>query len=276
MRKNVDVSGGPRPQEGHNSAMPFTQYAAYYDLLYQNKDYKAETLFVSKLIQKLNTANPDKISILDLACGTGRHAMEFRKLGYKIEGSDISRDMITVAVEESTKRGLSIPFYNESFQTCGRIGNKYHFVLAMFSAINYLTEYSDLSRALANISSLLHEDGFFIFDCWNGNAVIRDFSPTRVKRMAREGKEVIRISETTLDQVAQIAKVDFHFLLSENNVIIGEFDEVHRIRYFFLQELVDLLHANGLEVVTRCPFMHSETDVTASDWNVTHIVRKAR
>lgn len=276
MNNSADTSRDSDAQERHNGAMPFAQYAAYYDLLYQNKDYKAEALFVSGLIQKLNTAKPGETRILDLACGTGRHAMEFRQLGYQIEGSDISSDMIAVAAEQCRKMGLSISFYNESFQTCGKIGNKYHFILAMFSAINYLTKYSDLSLALANISSLMRDDGFFIFDCWNGSAVVRDFSPTRVKRMTKEGKEVIRISETKLDQVTQIAEVNFHFLLSENNRIIGEFDEVHRIRYFFLQELADLLRANGLEVVARCPFMNPGADVAATDWNVTHVVRKVR
>ncbi len=274
MRKDADDVEGARDRERHNNEMPFAEYAAYYNLLYQDKDYKAEALFVSRLIQKLNPAQPDKIRILDLACGTGRHAMEFRRLGYDIEGSDISSDMIAVAVEESKKNNLSIRFYNESFETTGRIGKKYHFVLTMFSAINYLTTYDDFSIALRNILSLLHEDGFLIFDCWSGNVVIRDFLPVRVKRMAGAGKEVIRISKTTIDQIAQIARVDFQFLLLENGAIVREFEEKHRLRYFFLQELVDLLRANGFEVVARCPFMHPERDVTLADWNVTYIARK--
>ena len=113
----VNCTSGGRIQSEANL---FSAYAAHYDLLYKDKDYKAEANFISDLIQELTPNPPEKIEILDLACGTGRHAMELRQLGYKVEGSDISKEMIAVAIKESKERGLSIPYYTKSFQTCAR------------------------------------------------------------------------------------------------------------------------------------------------------------
>lgn len=251
----------------------FRKYATYYDLLYKNKNYRDEAEFISNLIRHLISAPPSEIGILDLACGTGKHAMELARLGYQVEGSDISGEMIAIAKSESKKCDYSIPFYNESFQTCANIGKKYHIILAMFSAINYLTTYDDFSLAMRNIASLLHDDGYFIFDCWNGTAVIRDFSPVRIKRVSGSNKEVIRISETAVDQISQLATVNFDFLLLQNGSVAGEFKEKHIIRYYFLQELADLLKANYFEIIDRRPFMQPQRDVEATDWNVTHIVR---
>lgn len=253
----------------------FSEYAEFYDVLYQDKNYIDEAKFISHLINKL-LPETTEIKVLDIACGTGRHIMELAHLGYKVEGTDIAREMIDVAIRECKKKNFDIKFYTESFQTCGKIGKRYDVVLSMFSAINYLTSYENLSLAFNNISSLLDENGFFIFDFWNGNAVIKDFSPVRIKRKAGNSKEILRISKTTIDPVSQNAIINFHFMLIEKGKILKEFEEEHLIRYFFLQEMVDLLKANNFEIVLRCPFMMPDCDIKASDWNVTYVVRKVK
>lgn len=252
----------------------FSRYASYYDILYQDKDYEGEALFVARLIRKLMPEAEEKIRVLDLACGTGRHAMELARLGYQVEGSDLSAEMVKVAVKESKKNRLDIRYYNESFQTAGRIDKKYDVIVSMFSAINYLTSYADLAAALSNIDLLLEENGIFIFDFWNGNAVLNGFSPVRVKKMNHDGTEVIRISETTVDAVLQLATVRFDFMLINNGRVENEFQEEHHVRYYFLQEMADLLRANKFEVIFRCPFMNAAGELTAHDWNATYVVRR--
>ena len=46
----------------------FAGYSRYYDLLYRDKDYAAESLYVSQLIK---THSPDAVSIMEIGCGTG-------------------------------------------------------------------------------------------------------------------------------------------------------------------------------------------------------------
>lgn len=263
-----------RPGKDTDTKKTFSQYATYYDILYQDKDYTKEALFISQLINEEFTINNHDIRVLDVACGTGRHAIELSKLGYNVSGSDQSEEMIERAIKESEMRNLDIKFYKESFQTIGRISEKYKVILSMFSAIDYLTSYDDISIAFQNIYSLLQDDGILIFDFWNGNAVIDRFSPVRVKRVNKDGIEIIRISETTINRISQLATVKFHFMVIDNNRLLKEFDEEHIIRYFFLQEMIDLLQANHLKVIARCPFLDIKGEVVATDWNVTYVVRK--
>ncbi len=263
------------PRKASRRATPvFSEYAPYYDILYQDKNYPAEAAFVSRLVKKFAGKSKRDLRLLDLACGTGRHCMELSRMGYIVEGSDLSREMISIARKETEKQGLKIPFYQFSFQNAANIRKRFDVVLAMFASINYLTAYQDLKLAFANIRALLGDNGFFIFDFWNGNATIRDFSPARAKKMARDGIEIQRVSEIKLDQISQIANSKFSFILKKGGRVFKKFEEKHVVRYFFLQEMADLLQANGLEVVFRCPFLHETKRVKASDWYVTYVARK--
>ena len=53
-------------------------YSEYYDLFYADKDYVAEVAFVRDIIQR---HKPNARSILDLGCGSARHAVEFARAG---------------------------------------------------------------------------------------------------------------------------------------------------------------------------------------------------
>jgi SAM-dependent methyltransferase len=252
---------------------PFRRYARHYDLLYRDKDYAAEAQFVARLLARNLGRPPRQTKILDLACGTGRHASELNGLGYQVEGSDISADMIEIARERAAESRAPLRFHNESFQTCGRIGEKYHAVIAMFAAIDYLTDYADLARSLQNIRELLHPGGVFVFDFWNGNQVLKSYSPERTKE-ARDGNlTIVRKSRTVLDLVSQVATVVFQFTLLESGTVVHEFTEEHRIRYFFPQEMLDLLAASDFEVIQRCPFMKDEQPIDPEEWNLTYVAR---
>lgn len=251
----------------------FAEYADYYDIIYQDKDYVAESLFISKLIQE-KFQKETQIRVLDLACGTGLHAIELATLGYEVDASDMSAKMIDVARANARLKKLKIRFHQESFQTVDRINKKFDVVISMFSAINYLTSYKDLLRSLKNIYGLLDRGGIFIFDFWNGNAVIEDFVPVRVKRMHKGTKSVLRYSENTIDRLKQIIHVKFNFMLFDKNIITKEFTESHIIRYYFLMEMENFLDMSGFKVINKCPFMSQNKYVSCHDWNVTIVAKK--
>ena len=50
--------------------MVFEKYAQYYDLLYQDKDYRAETDYILSLIKKYQ---PETSQSLEFGAGSGIH-----------------------------------------------------------------------------------------------------------------------------------------------------------------------------------------------------------
>ena len=74
--------------------MVFDEYAQYYDLLYQNKDYQGEAAYIDSLLQKYGN---HPVQILELGCGTGRHAQLLAQKGYIMQGLDMSEEMLQQA-----------------------------------------------------------------------------------------------------------------------------------------------------------------------------------
>ena len=68
--------------------------------------------------------------------------------------------------------------------------------------------------SLFNINRLLPTGGLFVFDYWNGNAVMKNYSPVRELRKQRARPGDRAELSTQLDVVQQIAEVNFRFPLS--------------------------------------------------------------
>ena len=69
--------------------------SSYYHILYKNRDYKEAKEFVKTILKHLKLEKQS--SILDAACGKGRHSIEMERLGYKVLGIDLSNNSINEA-----------------------------------------------------------------------------------------------------------------------------------------------------------------------------------
>jgi ubiquinone/menaquinone biosynthesis C-methylase UbiE len=88
----------------------FNHYARYYDLLYRDKDYAGEAAFVHQQLARAGRAGS---TMLELGCGTGRHALEFARHGWSVTGYDLSEGM----VEQAQRRaGEMVPALAEKLK----------------------------------------------------------------------------------------------------------------------------------------------------------------
>lgn len=83
----------------------FENYAESYDKESFTRGTQGEVDFIEKEI------NFDKIKrILDIGCGTGRHAIELAKRGYNVTGIDLSESQLKKALEKAKNKNLTINF----------------------------------------------------------------------------------------------------------------------------------------------------------------------
>ena len=222
-----------------------SDYPKYYDLLYAGKDYAAEARYVRGLIDRYR---PGARSVLDLGCGTGRHALELARLGFAVTGVDLSEQMLRVAQSAVLEAGGELPveFFRGDLRTF-RLDVAFDVVVALFHVMSYQTSDADLQRAFATVRSHLRPGGIFVFDCWYGPAVLSDPPAVRVKRLEDDRLKLLRIAEPETHHHAHT--VDVHYRVVVTDKLAGkteEFAETHRMRYLFVPEIDALAQSHGL------------------------------
>ncbi len=228
----------------------FLDYARYYDLLYQDKDYDAESEYVHSLLQRFA---PGATSILELGCGTGLHAVRLADKGYTVHGIDISRDMLSIATDR-IKNAPQTTHKRLSFDTGDirvyRSMTRYDAVISLFHVISYQTSNHDLQAAFETTKLHLRKKGVFIFDCWYGPAVLTDRPKKRIKQLENDELCIKRTAVPTMHSNDNI--VDVHYdisITSKHSGNTDNFEELHRVRYLFMPEIRLMLAASGFELI---------------------------
>ena len=116
----------------------FDSYAAYYDLLYRDKDYKLEVDYIVKLLKKYKVSSGD---ILELGSGTGKHAAHLANFGFNIHGIDLSKSMIDIANSQNKLENTS---YEVGDVRTYRINKLFDVVISLFHVASYQSSNSDL------------------------------------------------------------------------------------------------------------------------------------
>ena len=223
--------------------MVFGNYAQYYDLLYKNKDYFAEVEYVSNLIQKYKA---DTVHILDIGCGTGKHANLLCEKGYQLSGIDLSDEMIKIAIANKHQNASYLVANASDFA----LNSHFDAITSLFHVVSYQTENESVNRMFKLVSEHLIEGGLFIFDFWYGPAVLTDCPSVRIKRLENEKIKITRIAEPVIHSDKNIVDVNYELqILNRFSLNIENIKEQHRMRYYFQPELDFLLDNNGLKSI---------------------------
>jgi len=83
----------------------FENYGVRYDNECFTQGTVGECDFIEEEIGRNGAA-----SILDIGCGTGRHAIELTQRGYRVVGIDLSESQLKRAREKAAQQGLDIDF----------------------------------------------------------------------------------------------------------------------------------------------------------------------
>ncbi|MCY1517287.1 dTDP-3-amino-3,4,6-trideoxy-alpha-D-glucopyranose [compost metagenome] len=243
----------------------FRSYSKYYDKLYYDKNYDAETDY---LIQLITRYNENAKQLIDLGCGTGKHAKLLAGKGYEITGLDQSEEMIHIARINS-----SLHFILGDI-TDFKLDMKFDVALSVFHVFSYLTENEDLLNAFINIHKHLKEKGIFILDVWHTPAVHSQIPEARTKIVETKELQIIRHARPTIFSDSNLVNVQYELKIVNKQT--GEQEQIiedHVIRHFSKPEIELLAKCTGFKV------LHSEEMLTANPpsektWGVCYILQK--
>ena len=141
----------------------FENYAHKYDQECYVHGTSGECDFVEQEISR------DKsIKILDIGCGTGRHAIELTKRGYKVIGIDLSESQLARAREKAKEAWVAIDFQTQDARNLP-FDNEFDLAIMLCEGGFSLMETDEMNfEILKNATKALKDKGKFIFTTLNG------------------------------------------------------------------------------------------------------------
>jgi SAM-dependent methyltransferase len=248
----------------------FEQYAPWYDLLYEDKNYNSETTFVEEQLRRHGAASG---KLLDLGCGTGVHAMEFARRGWSVTGIDLSEDMIRRAKARLSNDPQRIVFRQGDVCEAGP-ERDFDAVVSLFHVASYQTDRTRLGSMLNSARTALKPGGMLLFDYWYGGAVLAQGVETRVKVVERLPLRVTRIAQSGHNEAE--ARVQVNYTLFCEDVArstIQRVEESHHLRYWFPFEIESLLGENGFDTLGHYAWLSTEPPVSKT-WAAYSVARK--
>lgn len=245
-------------------------YAGFYDSLYKEKDYKGECAFIEKVFKKYKVAPR---SILDLGCGTGAHDVLLARKGYKVTGVDRSAHMLGLARKKAVELGLGVEYLQGDISRLN-LKRKFGAVISMFAVMGYQTSNEAFAAACRLARQSLQPGGVFIFDCWNGFAVLQDKPTTKIKKIpAPDGSHIIRHTAPEFDFMHHLVHINFRTQKVVKGKIVEDVKESHPMRFFFPQEVVGFLASAGFKKVDFYPCFNTSRKLSQTDWNMVVVGR---
>jgi len=140
---------------------------SYYHTLYKHRDYKEAEVFIKNIVSYLNLDKDD--SILDLACGKGRHSIFLNSLGYNVTGVDLSKNSIEHAkTHESDSLSFEVHDMRTAYET------QFEVVMNLFTSFGYFENDEDNYNVIKTIKSSLKQNGIGVIDYLNSPVVIEN------------------------------------------------------------------------------------------------------
>jgi SAM-dependent methyltransferase len=242
-------------------------YAQFYDMLYKDKDYESESNYIISLIKKYN---PEAKSILDLGCGTGRHAELFSNKGFIVLGVDQSKYMLNEAMN---RKNNNLDFIEGDVRFL-KLDKKFDVVTALFHVLSYQITNKDVESLIRTAYNHLNKNGLFIFDFWYGPAVIIQKPEVRIKELENDNIKFIRIAKPMIDFSMNVVKVCYKiFVVDKKNKTFLEHEESHPMRFFFDPELELFIENIGFKLESKFSWLKFEKP-SENDWSVVWVVRK--
>jgi SAM-dependent methyltransferase len=176
--------------------------------------------------------------VLDLACGTGRHAIELTRRGYQVVGFDLSLAMLAKAADEAQDRQQKLNFVQGDMREMTFDGT-FDGVYSWSTSFGFFEEEKN-AAVVANVRRALKPGGQLLLDVVN-----RDFVAQQNPSMVWfEGDGCVCMDDMSIDWITSRMKVKRTMMMDD-----GRSREIeYSIRIYSLHELGKLLHDNGFGV----------------------------
>lgn len=213
----------------------YNDLAEYYDLFYDDNDYKRQALEIKELIDKYKKSEGNEL--LDVGCGTGMH-LKFLENDFECTGLDINKPVLDIAKRE-TESSKFVKGDMKSFQ----INQKFDVITCLFSSIGYTKTIENLRETIENFSKHLKQGGIVIIEPWLTEEKFDD-NYLNLEKYETDELKIVRLSHSK--KVNNLSKIEMQYLIAEKNDGINHITETHKLGLFSKDDFKELMEQNNL------------------------------
>lgn len=244
-------------------------HAEHYDLVYGDKPYEQEARFVHA---ELTAAGVAPGRLLDVACGTGRHALHLRDLGWDVAGVDLNPVLIEGARARTQGRG---DFHVGDMRSLDVPGRPFDALTCLFDAVGYALTNEGVIAALSSMRDHLADGGAAAIEFLHAPAMLRGARELGVRSWPLpEGGELLRISRTRLDEIEGTMHVSYDVVELGADGAYRRTHEEQANRFFSVPEMSALLDAAGLVPDRFVAAYTADPAVTAETFHVMAVAHR--
>lgn len=133
----------------------------YYHALYFDRDEQEANAFIDKLVEAVQPAAGS--TMLDIACGKGRHAKHLASKDFDVTGIDLSAASIAEANQSQHNR---LHFYQHDMRQPFWI-NYFDYGFNLFTSFGYFRTRREHDAAIRTMTQALNENGTLVIDYLN-------------------------------------------------------------------------------------------------------------
>ncbi len=234
---------GKKAKDGSSkTAPPKDWWRSYFDAGYLDEysplfDLVDERAQVARLAELL--ALPQGSSVLDLACGQGRHAHLLAEAGFDVDGYDLSRDLLKVAKARGT--GPMLRYRRGDMRSLPMLWRRrFDGVVNLFTSFGFFDHPEDDARVIAQVARVLKPGGVFVWQGGNRDALTSRF--LRGDEWQTEDGTQVR-QDRRFDPLSGFLTIDSTWTRRRKVE-----HRTHRIRLYTATHLSGLMAQAGLEV----------------------------
>ena len=214
----------------------YASWAEYYDALHTRKAYEAEADRVEKIIRE---ANPNAATLLDVACGTGRHLQLFQR-HFAAQGLDANPAFLEIA----RRRCGDVPLHQGDMAAFD-LPDRFDAVTCLFSSIGFVRTKERLYQAVATMASHLAGGGVLVIEPWFTDQTFWSHTVT----MNTLDEPALKIAWIyTSDRENEEAVLRNHFLIGTPDGIQHR-EDVHILGLFSRVDYESAITAAGLTLL---------------------------
>ncbi len=239
---NKDVIQEHTDGQSYYSVNEYKNFAKIYDTFGSEEFCLSLVGHIREALDELGL--PPGTDILDVACGTGVITTELAKAGYRMQGVDLSENMLEQARKRALDNLVDISFKRVDMRDF-TIDMPVPIIISTHDSLDHLFDEQDLNAAFASFAKNLLPGGLLIFDmnCWEGIRHLHGRT-VFVETDDRSGAYYL----TAEDHMLETNIVGF---LKQDSGLYKRFDEQLFQRCYTDSELTNLLEKNGFQILQK-------------------------